>query len=178
MDPDVLEIVRLVFDELQPANVDYSAVTVTGEGSEVEIVIVPHRDLGGASLVLWTDKNGTQVLWAGIGDLSTHDDIDLGTLVERIPHGDAWALSLHDALRTEFRRPIRLKYRRGFLGRARIDCYVTVADKENRLVTLRPDTSQLRTELKPSDEAITNLAAAPCAWFSVAPALEEWRRHA
>jgi len=63
-------MVRLALDKLRPENVDSSAVIVTGEGSEVDIVIVPHRDLGGVSLVLWTDSNGTQLMWAGIVDLS------------------------------------------------------------------------------------------------------------
>jgi hypothetical protein len=178
MDSAVVEIVRRVLNELGPENVDSSAVTATGEGSEVEIVIVPHRDLGGVSLVLWTDNNGTQLVWAGIGDLSNHDDIDLGEVVKRIPHEGDWGLTLRDAINAEFRRPIRLNYRRGFLARPRIDCYVTVGDKEKRLAVLRPNIAQRRTNLEPIDAAITSLASGRPAWFSIPPSLDEWRRHA
>ena len=179
IDPDIAGIVRLVLDEVRPENVDSSSVTATGEGSnKVEIVIVPHRDLGGVSLVLWTDKNGTQLIWAGIGDLSNHDDIDLGELVKRIAHEGEWGLILRDAIGEEFRRPIRLNYRRGFLGRPRIDCYITVSDQEKRLAVLRPNRSQRHATLKPGDTAITSLAAGPPAWFSVPPALDDWRLHA
>lgn len=47
MEPDILGIVRLALDDLRPENVDSSAVIVTGEGSEVGIVIVPQRSRWG-----------------------------------------------------------------------------------------------------------------------------------
>jgi hypothetical protein len=178
MEPDVAGIVRLALDELRPENVDSSAVTITGEGSEVGIVIVPHRDLGGVSLVLWTDTNCTQLIWAGIGDLSTHDDIDLGEVVKQIPHEGNWRLTLSDAIAAEFSRPIRITYRRSFLGKPRIDCYITVAERDKRLRVLRPKPSQRRTTSKPLDTAATSLAAGPPTWFSVPPALDKWRLQA
>jgi hypothetical protein len=178
MEPDVLGIVRLAVDQLRPKNVDSSAVTVTGEGSHVGIVIVPHRDLGGVSLVLWTDSNGTQLIWAGIVDLSTHDDIDLGEVVKRIPHEGDWGMKLSHAIATEFNRPIRLKYRSGFLGKPRIDCYITVARHTKRLRVLRPTPAQWRTNMKPLDTAVTSLRAGTPTWFSVPPALDQWRLQA
>jgi hypothetical protein len=178
MKPDVVGIVRLAFDRLRPENVDSTAVTITGEGTEVDIVIVPHRDLGGVSLVLWTDSNGTQLIWAGLVDLSTHDDIDLGEVVKRIPHGSDWGVKLSDAIAAEFSRPIRVNYRRGFLGKPRVDCYITVAGHDKRLRVLRPTSSQWRTNSKPLQAAVTSLAAGPPAWFSVPPALDKWRLQA
>ncbi len=177
MEPVVIETVGRVLEELRPENVDNSAVTVTGEGHEVEMVIVPHRDLGGVSLVLWTDKNGTQLLWAGIGDLSTHDDIDVGAVVTRIPHEGAWVATLRDAIAAELGRPIRLNYRRVLLGGRRIDCSVTAAGKERRLAVLRPQLGQRRNDPRPSDVAITSLDGGARLSFSVPPSLEEWRRH-
>ena len=178
MEPDVAGMVRLALDKLRPENVDSSAVIVTGEGSEVDIVIVPHRDLGGVSLVLWTDSNGTQLMWAGIVDLSTHDDIDLGEVVTRIPHQGDWGLKLSDAIAAEFSRPIRVKYRRGFLGKPRIDCYIRVAGHHKRLRVLRPTPSQWRTNSKPLDTAVISLAGGPPVWFSVPLALDKWRLQA
>jgi hypothetical protein len=177
MDPHVVETVRLVLEELRPANVDNPAVTVTGEGHEVEIVIVPHRDLGGVSLVLWTDKNATQLLWAGIGDLSTHDDIDLGAVVTRIPHEGDWPAKLRDAVTAELHRPIRLNSKRGLFGRPRIDCYVTVAGKDKRLAVLRPQSSHRRNDPQRARVAITSLDGGAPLSFSVPPSREEWRRH-
>ena len=69
---------------------DSAGPITTGEGPEVEIVIVPHRDLDGISLVAWTDQEGARLMWAYVGDLSTHDDLDLGVVVERIPFEGDW----------------------------------------------------------------------------------------
>jgi len=61
---NLAEVVREVLEQVQPNNVDSSAPIVTGEGPEVEIVIVPHRDLDGVSLVAWTDHAAARLLWA------------------------------------------------------------------------------------------------------------------
>jgi len=87
-------------------------------------------------------------------------------------------LTLSDAIAAEFSRPIRITYRRSFLGKPRIDCYITVAERDKRLRVLRPKPSQRRTTSKPLDTAATSLAAGPPTWFSVPPALDKWRLQA
>ena len=82
------QLVGRALEQEQPENVDPAGTTLTGEGPEVEIVIVPHRDLGGISLVAWTDQYDARLLWANVGDLSTHDDLDLGVVVARIRYED------------------------------------------------------------------------------------------
>ena len=82
------QLVRTVLEQARPQNVSPAGTVATGEGPEVEIVIVPHRDLGGISLVAWTDQYDARLLWANVGDLSTHDDLDLGVVVARIRYED------------------------------------------------------------------------------------------
>lgn len=177
MASDVMDALTRVLQELGPENLDPSAVTVTGEGAKVEIVIVPHRDLGGVSLVLWTDDRGTEILWAGISDLSTHDDIDLGIGVARVPNDGAWTDMLVEALASELRRPIYLKRHRGVLGSSRVDCYV-VLENDNALWlrALRPAWTPGAPETT-SWEAVTSLASGPRLPFSIPPQLENWRRN-
>jgi hypothetical protein len=173
---DIVDVVKRVLEEQRPENVDTSAVTVTGEGDKVKIVIVPHRDLGGVSLVLWTDENGTQLSWAGVGDLSTHDDIDLGAFVTRILHEGSWTARLRDALADELRRPIRLRYRQGLFGGQRIDCFVAIDHREKRLAVLRP-MSPPRAVDPSARETVTSLATRPPLPFAIPPPVENWRRY-
>lgn len=169
----IADVIKQTVHELRPEKVDLSAVTVTGEGDGVEIVLVPHRDLGGVSLVLWTDDRGTQLSWATVRNLSTHDEIDLGLLVSLIPHEGNWPAHLRDAIAEEVGRPIRLRLRRGAIRGGRVDCYVTVGGKERRLAVLRT-----RSIDGPMAELTTSLASGPDLPFSVPPPLENWRRNA
>lgn len=165
-----------ILDELRPENVDTSAIVFTGEGDRVEIIIVPHRDLGGVALVVWTDENSTHLEWADVGDLSTHDDLDLGVFVERIPHEGDWMPQLRDAIAAELRRPIRLKQRRGWFGGRRIDCFVVIDDKEKRLAILKPKSRENAFE-PAAPELTTSLATGPALPFAISPPLENWRRY-
>jgi hypothetical protein len=100
-------------DAAQPRNIDPASVTVTGEGPEVGIILLPHQDLGGYSLVLWFDARHLSLLWAGVTDLERHDDLDLGRLVLRL-EGASWGSdeALKAALTAELRRPIHVTLRR------------------------------------------------------------------
>jgi len=79
-----LDLVRQVMDAEEPQNIDPASVTVTGEGAEVGIILLPHQDLGGYSLVIWFDARQLSLVWAGITDLERHDDLDLGWLAIRL----------------------------------------------------------------------------------------------
>jgi hypothetical protein len=72
-----------LLDELGAPQIDESETALTGEGSHVLIVLIPHRALGGVSIVVWLDANGAQVTWAQVSCLETHDSLDLGILVGR-----------------------------------------------------------------------------------------------
>jgi hypothetical protein len=172
---NIVDAAMEVLRELRPENVDLDAVTVTGEGAAMEIILVPHRDLGGVALIVWTDEGSTQLSWAQVHDLSTHDDLDLGVVVARIPHEGDWFPRLRDALAAEIRRPIRLKWRRGLLGRAHVDCVVTVDGKDKRLAVLDPSTRHSSSGSEMTG-IVTSLASGPPLPFSIPPPLDNWRR--
>ncbi len=125
----VADVVRNVIRRVRPANVDEAAITRTGEGPDVSIILVPHRALGGLTLGLWADAKGVQLFWANVGDLSYHDDIDLGITVRELPWADDWEKQLVAALETELRRPIDLRSRKRLLH-ATLVCTVSSDRKE------------------------------------------------
>src|SRR5439155_1107678 len=73
----------------QAENVDREAITVEGEGPELEIVVIPHRDLGGLSLVVVNDEFETYLRWADIGAYF-HEDVDMATQAGRLTHLGEW----------------------------------------------------------------------------------------
>ena len=162
------ELVGSVLEERRPGNVDPAGPITTGEGPEVEIVIVPHRDLDGISLVAWTDQEGARLMWAYVGDLSTHDDLDLGVVVERIPFEGDWRSRVREALGAELSRPLLLRRRRGLFGTHLVDCWIVAAGKNKRVGVLRPAKNQLGAE----NEMKTALSGGPRPPFSLRPSIQ------
>ena len=73
-----------LLDELGAPQIDESETALTGEGADCLIVLIPHRALGGVSIVVWLDANVAQVTWAQVASLDcTHDSLDLGIWVGR-----------------------------------------------------------------------------------------------
>jgi hypothetical protein len=171
----VVDAVMEILGELRPENVELDSVIVTGEGERVEIILVPHRDLGGVALIVWRDESSTHLSWAQVHDLSTHDDLDQGVVVALVPHEGDWLPRLRDALAAEIRRPIRLRWRRGLLGRKRIECIVAVDRKDRRVGVLRPTALQPVSGSEMPD-LVTSLASGPPLPFSIPLPLENWRR--
>ena len=102
-----LDLVRQVMDAEQPQNIDSASVTVTDLGSEVGIILLPHQDLGGYSLVLWFDARQLSLSWAGVTDLERDDDIALGRLAIRLDGASRGSNeAVKAALTAELRRPI------------------------------------------------------------------------
>ncbi|MGH7489291.1 MAG: hypothetical protein ACREMY_27365 [bacterium] len=108
-----LDLVGQVLDASQPQNLNRASVTVADEGPSVGIILMPHQDLGGYSLVLWVDERHVILSWAGVTDLKRHDDIDLGRQVFRtdrsMPNGDEAVRGVVDV---ELRRPIHVTLRK------------------------------------------------------------------
>lgn len=165
------DLVRAVVDQVRPENIDPAATTVASEGPEVEIVIVAHRDLGGVSLVAWTDTRGARLLWADVGDLSRHDDLDLGVVVESISYDGDWRARLRDSFAAELRRPIRLQGRTGWLRGPRVECSIVTGGRDRRIGVVRLPKNQGRT----GTEMTTTLAGGSRPWFSVPPAITHAR---
>src|SRR5262245_13706991 len=62
--------------------VDKNETAITAEGANCLIVLIPHRRLGGVSLVVWLSADGAEVTWAQVGELGCcHDSLDLGVSV-------------------------------------------------------------------------------------------------
>lgn len=166
----VADVVREVIRRVRPANVDEAAITRTGEGPDVSIILVPHRALGGLAVGLWADAKGVQLFWAKVGDLSYHDDIDLGITIGELPWADDWEKQLVVALETELRRPINLRSRKRLL-RSTLVSTVSSDRKERswRVGTLPGGASgQL--------PAATQLGGSRWEGPSFPVPLEEWRR--
>jgi len=115
-----VDLVRKVLDAEQPRNVTPASVTVTGESTEVGIILLPHQDLGGYSLVLWLDDRRAALGWAGLKDLARHDDIDLAHWVSQVNESASDADSaIRAALAAELDRPIRVTIRKTRIRRRR-----------------------------------------------------------
>ena len=126
-----LDLVRQVMDTEEPQNIDPPSVTVTGEGPEVGIILLPHRDLGGYSLVLWFDAQQLSFMWAGVTDLERHDDLDLGRLASRL-HGANRDSDeeVKAALAAELRRPIHVTlHKTRILRRWQLSCAVELSGR-------------------------------------------------
>ena len=87
--------------------VDPTQTFITGEGVDVCILVIPHRWLGGLSLVVWSFPAGINLLWAAVTDLRDHDQIDFGYMVARWPQARTKDLGeLEATLADELSRPI------------------------------------------------------------------------
>jgi hypothetical protein len=72
-------------DDVRPAQVLAEETALTGEGPGCLIAIIPHRCLGGISLVVWLLDDAALVSWAQVGALwCCHDSLDLGVPIERV----------------------------------------------------------------------------------------------
>jgi hypothetical protein len=75
-----------VLSEMQPAQVDDRETALTAEGDACHIVLIPHRALGGIAIVVWLTTTEGAVTVAQVGGLDvTHDSLDLGVWVSRVP---------------------------------------------------------------------------------------------
>jgi hypothetical protein len=131
-----------------PAAVDRESILVTGESSwptgvdhlyapppgtsiAVQIVLIPHRQLGGFCLGVWADPRGIEMIWSWVTDLSTHDQLDLGLRVARIHWEPNWHARLQQQLFRELERPIVVVVRRRLLSLG-VYCSVEFENKEHR----------------------------------------------
>jgi hypothetical protein len=176
--PNVVSIVQATINRLAPLNVDRDAITVTGEGAAVKLVLVPHRDLGGTALVIWADRRGIELRWAQVGDLSYHDDIDLGVRTGRIDWGGEWEAKLASLLAAELLRPIKLRYKRRLLGKPVVECWLDVGGRPKRIAIVRPRGGLPNDPYGAQKRLETALGAGHPLPFSAPPPLAEWRKNA
>jgi hypothetical protein len=107
-----LASLRATLDRVQPAQVDPAETTLTAEGPFSLIAILPHRALGGVSIVAWRYAVSLRVLWAAIDTLGYHDDLDLGLEVATFSedtHGEPWQAAALECVERELHRPLQLQ---------------------------------------------------------------------
>lgn len=70
--------------ELAAPQIDEGETALTAEGNTCLIVLIPHRALGGVSIVVWLFAGTAEVTWAQVAALDCcHDSLDLGISVGR-----------------------------------------------------------------------------------------------
>ena len=97
---------------LKLPQVDEKETAITAEGANCLIVMIPHRNLGGVSLVVWLFPDGAKVTWAQVGGLGCdHDSLDLGVSVAFFrlsPERPDFGLIL-ESIREQCRAPLTVK---------------------------------------------------------------------
>ena len=79
----VASLERLLI-EMAPPQIDDTETALTGEAANCLIVLIPHRALGGISIVVWLFADRAEVTWAQVADLDrSHDSLDVGISVGR-----------------------------------------------------------------------------------------------
>lgn len=112
----------------QPLNVHAGEVVVTGEGEPVCILLIPHRQLGGVALIVWSDDRGVELSWGHVTTLRRHDQIDLAVRVRHpIAAGDVEAIT--GAISAEMARPITVQLRRRRFGKPTMECSIEIDGK-------------------------------------------------
>lgn len=132
----------LMLEDLQPRQVDPALCAVTGEGSSVLIVLIPHQSLGGLTLAVTVTERFATVSWASIHDLATHDDLDLTREVYLFNRDgvdqDAWRSAIA-GLREQLSRRfiLRVKSTSGGIPLS-AGCYLPGADGSLRRIARLP----------------------------------------
>jgi len=105
-----VEALSQVLEDERVTQVTPDETALTAEGQDCLICLIPHRWLGGLSLVVWLNKDDSgSICWAEVGGLACcHDSLDLGRYVAEY---QANALTdsftpLIDGVRKELNRPL------------------------------------------------------------------------
>jgi hypothetical protein len=153
----------------KPLNVHADEAVVTGEHERACIVVIPHHQLGGVSVLVWSDAAGVQLSWSYITTLMRHDDIDravgVGTL---LTSNDVDSVA--SALVVEMSRPITVQVKSTRLMRPTLECSIEL-DGQRKII------GRVRSGQFPEFEGVltTSLAADPLP-FEIAVPLNEWHQ--
>jgi hypothetical protein len=170
---DIANLSKEVFEALEsnwPASVDRDSVTATGERTRVQIVLIPHRQLGGFCLAVWAVSEGIEFIWAAVTDLSTHDDLDLGIRVASFDADPAWREHLRRQLMAEINRPITVTVRRRLFYR-NLYCTIVHDAHPRRVFVMRAPSGHKGNET-------TSLAARDPLSIDLPVPVANWRKWA
>jgi len=139
--------------------IDEDETALTAEGSDCLIVLIPHRALGGVSIVVWLTADGAVVTWAQVAALDCcHDSLDLGTSVAqvRLKRADPDFSPVLECIRKQIDAPLILKR----FGSDRATVLVRDhANKPREVGDIGPsvDSSELWRRSIPSQEVVIRL---------------------
>ncbi len=175
-----VDLVRQILDVERPLNVNPASVTVTGESTEVGIILMPHQDLGGYSLVLWIDDRRAALGWAGIADLARHEDIDLARWVSEVDASASDADSaIRAALAAELDRPIRVTIRKTRIRRRRqLWCAIESSNRWLESYAFDVQERDVVQRLPEREVEMTTLRGPSRPSIQRQPPVTEWRRWA
>lgn len=167
----MLNVIDLVLQQHQPSNVQAEEIVVTGEGEAVCIVLIPHHQLGGVALLVWSDVRGVQLCWGRVTSLRRHDEIDLAVRARHpIAPDDVDAVA--DAISVEMVRPIKAQLRpRRFAGPT-VECSLEI-DGEAKVIGRFPFSDRIRFA-----GVLTTTLAGGALPFEVSVPIAELRRSA
>lgn len=155
----------------QPLNVRVDEIVVTGEGEPVCILLIPHRQLGGVALIVWSGARGVELGWGQVTTLRRHDDIDLAVRVSG-PIAAGNADGIVGGISAEMARPIRVRLRARRVRKPRVECSIEIDGKTAVVGRLSLGS---RT---PFSESLTTTLVEGSLPFDVPVPLGEWRRSA
>ena len=98
--------------ELAVSQIDEDETALTAEGRDCLIVLIPHRALGGVSIVVWLFDDRAEVTWAQVAGLDCcHDSLDLGISKARFRLDAARPEfgPVLDCIRTQINEPLLLR---------------------------------------------------------------------
>jgi hypothetical protein len=151
---DFLRALASMLDDLAPPPVDPALCAITARGASALIALIPHRHLGGLTLVATMAERFVAVSWTSISDLDVHDDLDLTRevyLYTRDEEGSDGAMrrAAVRAVREQLARPIVLRLRSTRRGQPlSASCWLRNADGELRRIARLPPRASLFDRLR------------------------------
>jgi len=138
---EFLRVLSAALERLRPPQVSPAETLVTEARADTLYAVIPHKALAGVSLAARLAADDIAILWARIGGLANHDDLEMGIPVGgfRLPEdGIRRSLAL---LETELRRPIEVRamYRDKDTDIAKIEYWIEREGKDIRVGTVLRD---------------------------------------
>jgi hypothetical protein len=151
---ELLRALSSMLDGLAPPQVDPALCAITARGASALIVLIPHRHLGGLTLVATMAERFVAVSWTSISDLDAHDDLDLTRevyLYTRDEEGSDGAMrrAAVRGVREQLGRPIVLRLRSTRRGvPLSASCWLRNAEGELRRIARLPPRASLFDRLR------------------------------
>ena len=138
---EFLDALREALERLRPPQVRAAETLVSGDQAEILYAVIPHKELAGVSIAARLSGDEIAILWARIGGLANHDDLELGLPAGGFTlRGEGLSQSIA-LLEAELRRPIEVRamYRDKDANIAKIEYWIEQNGKDIRVGTVLRD---------------------------------------